>query len=47
MPQPREGYTPVQPLHVRLNLASQGDHAALAGAVAASQAYARPDPEPK
>ena len=45
LPDNKEGYMPVQPLHIRLNLASQEDHAALADAVTAPHAYARPLPE--
>ena len=34
---------PVQPLHVRLNLASKGDHASLQEAITASYALPRQD----
>lgn len=46
-PPSKEGYAPLQPLRARLNLASQRDQAALEDAVAASQAYARPESEAK
>lgn len=46
-PEPKEGFTPVQPLHVRLNLASKGDHASLQEAATASYALPSRDSPPK
>ena len=47
MPERKEGYAPVQPLHVRLCVASQRDAAVLEEAVTASHAPVVPDSDPK
>ena len=45
--EPKEGYTLVQPLRVKLNVASKGDKAALEEAMKVSYALPKHEAEPK